>query len=218
MDNGKNHVSLSWMKPHSIPDAAPVLAYRIDAWMVGKDGGARWKELGVTPLNSFDAFNLKPGSEYIFRVTPRNRYGWGDSAQTSYPVMVGNVIQLPEFTKILPGQLKALINRTITLECVFKGYPKPDIIWYKDGIELESDERVSLLVLGSTCRLVISDVLENDTGRYTCEATNRQGRVSSFARLQVVTDPKIYEADSKLKEIIDINMVRLRYHSFLDLV
>uniref|UniRef100_A0A1B0CWT0 Muscle M-line assembly protein unc-89 n=1 Tax=Lutzomyia longipalpis TaxID=7200 RepID=A0A1B0CWT0_LUTLO len=202
VDNGKNHVSLSWLKPPP-SDAAPVIAYKVEAWLVGKDGGARWMELGVTPINSFDAFNLQQRCEYHFRVTPRNRYGWGPSVQTSHPVLVGVPTQMPEFTKILPGQLKALCMRDITLECIVKGYPKPEVLWYRDGIELDSGDRISCRMLGSVCKLSIANVVDSDSGRYTCEATNRAGRVSTFARLLVVSDPKIFEADNELKRNIE---------------
>jgi myosin-light-chain kinase len=73
--------------------------------------------MGVSPINSFDAFNLKAGTEYKFRVTPRNRYGWGESVVTSDPIAVGRKVELPEFTRILPGQLKALQGSNIRLEC-----------------------------------------------------------------------------------------------------
>lgn len=130
---------------------APVIAYKVDAWLLGGDGGARWAEvrnnlpttrlplndslqpdasdschivfahfayqLGITPINAIDAFNLRPGGEYKFRVTPRNRYGWGESVTTSNSFTVGEVVDLPEFIKILPGQSKALEGSTIKLEC-----------------------------------------------------------------------------------------------------
>jgi myosin-light-chain kinase len=73
--------------------------------------------MGVSPINTFDAFNLKSGAEYKFRVTPRNRYGWGESVTTTAPVVVGRKVELPEFTKILPGQLKALQGSDVHLEC-----------------------------------------------------------------------------------------------------
>lgn len=72
------------MKPLS-NDAAPVISYRIDAWLVGKEGDATWKEIGTSSTANFDAINLKRGCEYHFRVTPQNRYGYGPSAQTTYP-------------------------------------------------------------------------------------------------------------------------------------
>uniref|UniRef100_A0A0K8UDN7 Myosin light chain kinase, smooth muscle n=4 Tax=Bactrocera latifrons TaxID=174628 RepID=A0A0K8UDN7_BACLA len=162
-----------------------------------------WKELGLTPINSFDAFNLKPTVEYHFRVTPKNRYGWGPSVQTSSPLQVGGAECLPEFVKILPGQLKALLGTQLIFECTVRGAPRPQIDWYKDGMHISSlAERIRIRQIGSTCTLIIAPVSELDAGRYTCEATNSKGRVSTFARLQIVTDPRLYEADTKLKQIV----------------
>lgn len=196
------------MKPPT-NDAAPVISYRVDAWLVGKEGDATWKEIGTSPTASFDVFNLKQGCEYHFRVTPRNRYGYGPSTQTTYPVMFGDVVKLPEFTKILPGQLKALIDNDIVLECVAMGSPRPDIIWYKDGIKMEADERRVISAMGPLCRLIIRNISETDNGRYTCEAANKEGRVSTFARLQTVSDPKIFEADTKLKQNVEAELENL---------
>ncbi|CRL00790.1 CLUMA_CG014043, isoform B [Clunio marinus] len=203
-----NHVSLSWMKP-LCHDAAPVISYRVDAWLVGKEGDASWKEIGTSPIASFDVFNLKHGCEYHFRVTPRNRYGYGPSTQTTYPIMFGDVVKLPEFTKILPGQLKALINNDITLECVAMGSPRPTIIWYKDGIRIDGNEKRVISIMGPLCRLTIHNISESDSGRYTCEASNKEGRVSTFARLQSVSDPKLFEADTKLKKNIETDIENL---------
>ena len=77
--------------------------------------------MGVSPTNTFDAFNLKAGTQYKFRVTPRNRYGWGESVTTTAAVIVGCKVELPEFTRILPGQLKALQGSSISLECEVTG-------------------------------------------------------------------------------------------------
>ncbi|XP_039229321.1 titin isoform X7 [Drosophila yakuba] len=201
VDSGPTHISLSWGKPASA-NSAPVMAYKVEAWVVGHEGGAYWRELGLTPINSFDAFNLKPNVEYHFRVTPKNRYGWGPTVQTSSPLQVGGVECLPEFVKILPGQAKALLGSSFTLQCNMRGAPRPQVNWFKDGIQLSSSsERVKIRQIGSTCALTIATVSELDSGRYTCEATNSKGRVSTFARLQVVSDSRIYEADSRLKEI-----------------
>jgi hypothetical protein len=77
--------------------------------------------MGVCPTNTFDAFNLKAGTQYKFRVTPRNRYGWGESVTTTAAIGVGCKVELPEFTRILPGQLKALQGSSISLECEVTG-------------------------------------------------------------------------------------------------
>ena len=202
VDSGKNHVSLTWLKPEAL-DSAPVISYRVEVWEVGCEGGAQWKTLGSTPLTSFDAFNLKPGAEYHFRVTPKNRFGFGESVATSCPVLVGAPLRMPEFTKILPGQMKALLGKPLTLECSLQGHPRPIVLWYKDGREVVPSDGVEMRSVGNTCRLSLSTVQWKDSGRYTCEATNKEGRVSTFVRLFVVDDPRICDIDSHLKSLID---------------
>ncbi|KAL0279933.1 UNVERIFIED_CONTAM: hypothetical protein PYX00_001383 [Menopon gallinae] len=199
-DSGRNWLTLSWKKP-SNRGGAPVIAYRVDAWEIGQDGGARWSELGITPVNTFDAYNLKKGKEYKFRITPRNRYGWGEPLITSSPVTVGfKGGNMPEFTKILPGQLKALYGASIRLECHVTSDLPPETFWYKDGIPLDlSSPRLSSDFDGTVCQLVVSDLVEEDSGRYMCEAVSKVGRVSTFARLMVVKDAKVWEADTNLK-------------------
>lgn len=116
---GPDWVSLRWTRPPR-GTAAPVLAYRVEGWLQGVEGGARWALLGLTPVNGFDAFRMAPGS-YLFRVTPRNRYGWGESKQSSQAVQVGGKPTLPEFTTPLQGQVcncfnivRLSFNRTAT--------------------------------------------------------------------------------------------------------
>ncbi|XP_037299651.1 titin homolog isoform X5 [Manduca sexta] len=198
VDGGNNWLSLAWPKPD--PGAvAPVLAYKVESWLIGKEGGARWVELGITPLNSFDAFNLKQGEEYHFRVTPRNRYGWGEPTQTSTPIGVGLAGARPEFVDILPGQLKVLAGETANLSCSVKGKPTPEVIWMKNGHEIEEEGRMATSFNGYDCCLTIKDINNEDDGRYSCEASNLHGRASTYARLAVVTDRLIWEADAKLK-------------------
>lgn len=234
IDNGKSHMSISWKKPHNI-GAAPVIAYKVEQWLVlyyvvtyiiyvvfnihrsliildnarlvGAEGGARWNELGITPINCFDVFNVRPGSKYHFRVTPRNRYGWGHSVQTTDTITASESSSLPQFTKILPGQCGAMVGKVYTFECMYTGIPKPCIRWFKDEIPIMDcdDERIQIKLIGSsTCHLVISDVRPSDFGRYTCEAANTQGRVSTFARLTTISDCRVIEADTaSMRNIVD---------------
>lgn len=199
VDGGNNWISLAW--PKVDPEGgAPVLAYKIESWLLGTEGGARWIELGITPLCTFEAYNLKQGEEYHFRVTPRNRYGWGESVQTSTSFGVGLTGDRPEFVEVLLGQLKVLVGETATLKCSFKGKPTPEIVWMKNGHEIdEEDQRLKTCLSNYNCSLTINDVQLNDEARYSCEATNVHGRASTYSRIAVVTDKSIWEADTKLK-------------------
>lgn len=197
-------MSLSWGKPVR-GKTAPVTAYRIESWQKGSDGGARWTELGQTPINHYDIFNPKLNTQYYIRVTPRNRYGWGPSVQTTSPISSKAVEFLPEFTKNLPGQFKALVGQKLQLECIVKGSPTPDIVWCKDGTPIDlSTDRIGTKIYASTvCQLEFKGLQLNDTGRYSCEAVNSLGRTSTFARVQVVSDYRICEADNLLKSNLD---------------
>lgn len=159
--------------------------------------------MGVSPIHSFDAFNLKSGSEYKFRVTPRNRYGWGEPVVTNVTYVVGKKVDIPEFTHILPGQQKVLVGSDVRLECHVKGEPTPEVQWYKDGAPVDAEifgPRMRITFDGVKCVLNLKTVEDADTGRYMCEASNKAGRVSTFARLLVVADIKILEADLKLRQ------------------
>ncbi|VEN46037.1 unnamed protein product [Callosobruchus maculatus] len=200
-DTGRNWVSLSWGRPEH-RGAAPVIAYRVEAWR-----DARWAELGVTATNCFDAFDLTPGGQYQFRVTPRNRYGWGEAVQSAV-VSVGSHAASPDFAKVLPGQMKALSGADVTLVCEVKGEPFPTIRWLKDSSKIypEDDTRYSIGQDSGICSLQISNLQDVDSGRFTCEAENSVGRVSTFARLCVVKDPKVLAADHNLRmSLLDLD-------------
>ena len=49
VDSGRNWLTLSWPKSE-VRGGAPVLAYRVEAWPLGGEGGARWIEVCVTIL------------------------------------------------------------------------------------------------------------------------------------------------------------------------
>jgi hypothetical protein len=87
-----------------------------------------------------------------------------------------------------------------------RGDPVPRVQWYRDGLELNDPRFVTHFDGSHFCQLAIEELQDGDSGRYMCEATNRVGRVSTFARLFVVSDPKILEADHKLKRLGNIVM------------
>jgi len=71
----------------------------------------------MSPIPSFEAFHLRPGREYLFRVTPRNRFGWGEAVTTPLPVCVRDKCEMPDFLKMLPNRVKALRGSQLALTC-----------------------------------------------------------------------------------------------------
>ena len=77
--------------------------------------------------------------------------------------------------------VSALAGETIRLTCTLTGRPLPEIRWYRDGIELPddaSDDDWSEGNTRSSSSLQLVDVLEDDSGRYTCKGSNSAGSLN----------------------------------------
>nr|XP_033797641.1 myopalladin isoform X2 [Geotrypetes seraphini]XP_033797642.1 myopalladin isoform X2 [Geotrypetes seraphini]XP_033797643.1 myopalladin isoform X2 [Geotrypetes seraphini]XP_033797644.1 myopalladin isoform X2 [Geotrypetes seraphini]XP_033797645.1 myopalladin isoform X2 [Geotrypetes seraphini] len=102
------------------------------------------------------------------------------------------IIAAPVFTKMLQD-LTASESQLVVFECRVKGAPSPKVEWYREGtlIEDSPDFRIlqkkprSMAEPEEICTLVITEVLSEDSGTFTCTASNKYGTVSSTARLNV---------------------------------
>ncbi|XP_069107585.1 twitchin-like isoform X2 [Argopecten irradians] len=78
-------------------------------------------------------------------------------------------------------------GRLARFDCRVVAYPKPDIIWMKDGKVLTSGERYKLLNFNDEIySLLIQSVETDDEGRYTCWAHNKYGEAMTEAYLNVL--------------------------------
>ncbi|XP_020510119.1 myopalladin isoform X1 [Labrus bergylta] len=98
----------------------------------------------------------------------------------------------PAFTKILKDLL-ASEGQLVVLECRVKGLPSPQVDWYRDGKILKDSHDFRMLQKkprspldsDEICTLVISEVVPEDSGMFTCTASNKYGTISSTATLRV---------------------------------
>ncbi|XP_076830186.1 myopalladin [Brachyhypopomus gauderio] len=94
------------------------------------------------------------------------------------------IIAAPVFTKTLQDLL-ALEGQLVVLECHVKGVPSPSINWYREGTLIEDSPDFRILQKKETCTLVIAEVFPEDSGTFTCTASNKYGTVSCIAVLKV---------------------------------
>lgn len=73
---------------------------------------------------------------------------------------------------------------TFRLQCVATGYPKPEMMWYKDGVPVSKVFRIGRWALKFT------EALNTDSGNYTCVASNPMGTASHSWNL--IVDGTIY--------------------------
>uniref|UniRef100_A0A671RAW7 Myopalladin n=1 Tax=Sinocyclocheilus anshuiensis TaxID=1608454 RepID=A0A671RAW7_9TELE len=91
----------------------------------------------------------------------------------------------------------AVESQLVVLECRVKGIPSPKVDWYREGtlIEDSPDFRIlqkkprSMAESEEICTLVIAEVFPEDSGTFTCTASNKYGTISSTAALRVKVTP-----------------------------
>ncbi|NWX16200.1 PALLD protein, partial [Aegotheles bennettii] len=89
----------------------------------------------------------------------------------------------PQFTQKLRSQEVAEGNKVL-LECRVAGNPVPDVRWFCEGKELQNTPDIQIRSGGAGLHsLIIAEAFEDDTGRYTCVATNSIGSDSTSAEI-----------------------------------
>uniref|UniRef100_A0ABL0EK17 Titin n=1 Tax=Rhodnius prolixus TaxID=13249 RepID=A0ABL0EK17_RHOPR len=71
----------------------------------------------------------------------------------------------------------------------FTGFPRPEIVWLKDGKQIVSDKKVSIYTEENTTTLAIYSVDRKDSGTYTVSAVNSAGKTSLDVVLKVIDKP-----------------------------
>ncbi|NWS69843.1 TITIN protein, partial [Crotophaga sulcirostris] len=96
-----------------------------------------------------------------------------------------------------PTLVSGLKNKTVTegesvtLECHISGHPQPTVTWYREDYKIESSMDFQITFKAGLARLVIREAFAEDSGRFTCTATNKAGSVSTSCHLHVKVSEEI---------------------------
>ncbi|KAM3834666.1 myopalladin isoform 2-T3 [Vipera latastei] len=123
------------------------------------------------------------------------------------------LIAAPVFTKMLQN-ISASEGQLVVFECRVKGAPSPKVEWYREGtlIEDSPDFRIlqkkprSMAEPEEICTLVIAEIFSEDSGSFTCTASNKYGTVSSSAHL-IVRGPVDQTSNAALHSISSLSLV-----------
>ncbi|KAL6101474.1 mypn [Pungitius sinensis] len=73
----------------------------------------------------------------------------------------------------------------VQLDCIVRGVPVPEVRWFCEGKELENSPDIQTVTDGELHSLIIAEAFEEDTGRYSCFASNSYGTDSTSAEVYV---------------------------------
>ncbi|XP_017001607.2 papilin isoform X1 [Drosophila takahashii] len=112
-------------------------------------------------------------------VTQRPAYPYRPTRPAYVPepiVNVNAVLALDPKNSYAPGS-------NVLMSCSVQGYPEPNVTWTKDDSPLYNNGRVT--IRSQPHSLVLSDVTPEDSGRYTCRASNAYTYATGEANVSI---------------------------------
>uniref|UniRef100_A0AAZ1XXF4 Ig-like domain-containing protein n=1 Tax=Oreochromis aureus TaxID=47969 RepID=A0AAZ1XXF4_OREAU len=101
-------------------------------------------------------------------------------------------------------------GESVTLECQISGQPTPIIMWFREDYKIESSIDFQITYENGFARLVIREAFAEDSGRFTCTATNEAGTVSTscYLLVQVSEDIESREEIAVVTEHVETAQLR----------
>ncbi|XP_071104533.1 twitchin-like isoform X3 [Haliotis cracherodii] len=187
---GRSFVELKWDKPR-LDGGSKITGYIVEK---REKGSTYWTKATDYPCidNAYTVANLPENAEFEFRVIAVNAAGKSEPSLECAPIKIKEKVvgSEPDFIKKLQN-VKAALGGEASFNVEFKSEPKPEIYWFKNGIEMGSSGRNRMRVDGSTCTFTIGEVYDKDAGDITCELVNSLGRVSCSCNLAVLSPPRL---------------------------
>ncbi|XP_029165453.1 leucine-rich repeats and immunoglobulin-like domains protein 3 [Nylanderia fulva] len=172
------------------------------AWQ--KDGGnefpaARERRMHMMPTDDvLFIINVKMADNGVYSCTAQNLAG----------VIVANatltILEAPSFVKPMENK-EIMVGRSIVLECMAGGSPRPKLLWRKNGSPLQATERHFFTAEDQL--LIIVNTITSDAGNYECEMSNSLGSVIGASYLTVNPAPTSVLNDSEILGLIIITVV-----------
>ncbi|XP_075904711.1 striated muscle preferentially expressed protein kinase-like isoform X3 [Nelusetta ayraudi] len=157
-----------------------------------------WKRRGVTMAHKPGVYEMSmpDDDQHMLRlqrvrcadvgqlvVTASNQFG-------SDLCMLQLAMAVPPKFETIMEDVDVQVGETCRLAVVVEGKPDPDILWYKDDVQLSESSRYTFVFDDPEYSLVILNACPDHSGVYTCTAKNLAGANSCKAELTVHTEPK----------------------------
>ncbi|XP_023931299.1 twitchin isoform X3 [Lingula anatina] len=189
-DVGRTFVELSWEKPKH-DGGAKIKGYTVykRAYPEGD-----WEKVNDYPCvdTRYTVPDLPENSEYEFRVAAVNQAGEGEPSVPTEPTKVKEKVVgiKPEFVKKI-SKVEAPVGGEAKFVAEIVGKPAVEVQWFRNGIPIRpgAKNRVAEDDDGNIS-LTITDVEPSDAGEITCTLSNKLGKDTCSAPLEVIAPPK----------------------------
>uniref|UniRef100_A0A3B3D354 DCC netrin 1 receptor n=1 Tax=Oryzias melastigma TaxID=30732 RepID=A0A3B3D354_ORYME len=162
--------------------------------------------LAVLPSGSLQVSRVQPPDSATYRCLADNPGSTRTGTDAELRVLpepgVSRNIQFLQ----RPTRVTALLGADAVLECSASGYPTPSIQWRRGDEGIQSWNKKYSLLAGSN--LIIRSVTDDDSGTYSCTATNKNHNITAQAELSVLVPPQFlnYPTNTYAYESTDIEL------------
>uniref|UniRef100_A0A3B3YBS9 Ig-like domain-containing protein n=1 Tax=Poecilia mexicana TaxID=48701 RepID=A0A3B3YBS9_9TELE len=171
------------------PDNRERAAMPVEAEQETPGPVAAWQDPGSRRLEFQDC--MVPKEEQFDSVSQETEDLDESLAQTESPNHTEPASEPPHF--ILKLKSREVPEGTkVQLDCIVRGHPVPEVRWFCEGKELENSPDIQIITSGELHSLVIAEAFEEDTGRYSCFASNVYGTDSTSAEIYVEGEAHVY--------------------------
>ncbi|KAJ0067249.1 hypothetical protein NL108_015117 [Boleophthalmus pectinirostris] len=142
------------------------------------------QEAEVQPDSRTEEFEECVSEEQDFGTVPSEETEAESTALTEGSFPVDTVCEPPRFIQKLKSR-EVSEGSKVQLDCIVQGQPVPEVRWFCEGKELENCPDIQIITNGEHHSLIIAEAFEEDTGRYSCFASNFYGTDSTSAEIYV---------------------------------
>ncbi|XP_015235562.1 PREDICTED: myopalladin isoform X2 [Cyprinodon variegatus] len=135
-------------------------------------GSLEFQDSGVPKEEQFDSVTQEIGDVDERLVLTESPHQGESACEPPHFIQKLKSREVPEGTKV-------------QLDCIVRGYPVPEVRWFCEGKELENSPDIQIITDGELHSLIIAEAFEEDTGRYSCFASNVYGTDSTSAEIYV---------------------------------
>lgn len=111
-----------------------------------------------------------------------NHHNFISFLQFKFPLSILFVLSDEPIISSTEQEFDIVEGSSLTLPCAVTGDPTPAIVWYKDGVQLVSNDMFQIEKDGL---LKMKRIKENEEGEYICKATNVIGTSDQVFKLTV---------------------------------
>ena len=188
----KNLIKIQWTKPQ-YDGGSKVNGYIVERKDVSSPDG-RWVRANFTNIieTEYTITGLTEKEQYEFRVIARNAAGvFSEPSDSSGPITATDEIEPPRASMDPKYKDVIFVNagEHLVLDADIHGKPIPDIVWLKEGKEMDKALRIELKTTKKRAAMTIKDVTKLDSGLYDLVLKNLGGTKTFPITVKVLDKP-----------------------------